>query len=242
MPSVTALGQPLLHRYIVGGKLGWGNFSEVWKCWDRKRKRDVAVKVQKSDAGTTEQAHDEIKLLRSGQEGDASDPARALVVRLLDEFTLRGPQGSHVCLALELLGPSLYHCLPQIGGISLANVKLVMQRVLRGLEYLHDKARIIHTDVKPENVLLAKCGPCPDLTRFCPGLRVKLADLGNSCWREKHFSDGIGTQEYRAPEVILETGYDTQGCGRDQEKPQAPMRGQLGHCIVVISVANCSFV
>ena len=107
MPSVTALGQPLLHRYIVSGKLGWGNFSEVWKCWDRKRKRDVAVKVQKSDAGTTEQAHDEIKLLHSAQEGDASDPARALVVRLLDEFSLTGPQGSHVCLALELLGPSL---------------------------------------------------------------------------------------------------------------------------------------
>ena len=181
----------------------------MWKCWDRKRQRDVAVKVQKSDAGTTEQARDEIKLLRSAQEGDASDPARALVVRLLDEFVLTGTRGSHVCLALELLGPSLYSCLPEIGGISLANIKLVMQRVLRGLEYLHDKARIIHTDVKPENVLLAKIGPCPDLTRFNPGLRVKLADLGNSCWREKHFSTGIGTQEYRAPEVILETGYDT---------------------------------
>ena len=168
----------------------------------------MAIKVQKSDPGTTEQAYDEVKLLRSAQEGDVRDPARALVVRLLEEFTVMGPRGSHVCLALELLGPSLLHCLPSIGGITIRNIKLVMQRVLQGLDYLHIKAGIIHTDVKPENVLLVNSGPlnlAVDNTR----LRVKLADLGNSCWRKKHFSQVIGTQEYRAPEVLLETGYDT---------------------------------
>ena len=65
----------------------------------------MAIKVQKSDPGTTEQAHDEVKLLRSAQEGDVRDPARALMVRLLEEFTVMGPRGSHVCLVLELLGP-----------------------------------------------------------------------------------------------------------------------------------------
>lgn len=30
-------------------------------------------------------------------------------------------------------------------------------QILQGLEYLHDKCHIIHTDIKPENILL-----CPD--------------------------------------------------------------------------------
>ena len=38
---------------------------------------------------------------------------------------------------------------------------------------------------------------------------MKLADLGSSCWRDEQFSPAIGTQEYRAPEVILDWGYDT---------------------------------
>eukprot|EP00928_Gymnodinium_smaydae_P097000 TRINITY_DN8682_c0_g1_i3.p1 TRINITY_DN8682_c0_g1~~TRINITY_DN8682_c0_g1_i3.p1 ORF type:complete len:316 (-),score=81.94 TRINITY_DN8682_c0_g1_i3:101-1048(-) len=37
----------------------------------------------------------------------------------------------------------------------------------------------------------------------------KVADLGNACWVEKHFSDDIQTRQYRSPETIINAGYDT---------------------------------
>jgi serine/threonine protein kinase len=38
---------------------------------------------------------------------------------------------------------------------------------------------------------------------------VKIVDLGNACWTYKHFTDDIQTRQYRSPEVILGSKYDT---------------------------------
>ena len=34
--------------YCVEDKLGYGAFSTVWRCWDKKRERFVATKISKS--------------------------------------------------------------------------------------------------------------------------------------------------------------------------------------------------
>lgn len=39
-------------------------------------------------------------------------------------------------------------------------------------------------------------------------LQVKIADLGNACWRNHHFTEDIQTRQYRALEVIIGAGYD----------------------------------
>ena len=36
---------------------------------------------------------------------------------------------------------------------------------------------------------------------------VKIADLGNACWVNEHFTDQIQTRQYRSLEVILGTEY-----------------------------------
>jgi hypothetical protein len=36
-----------------------------------------------------------------------------------------------------------------------------------------------------------------------------IVDLGNACWVDKHFSEDIQTRQYRCPEVILGSPYDT---------------------------------
>ena len=38
---------------------------------------------------------------------------------------------------------------------------------------------------------------------------VKIADLGNACWVQKHFSENIQTRQYRALEVLLGMPYST---------------------------------
>lgn len=34
-------------------------------------------------------------------------------------------------------------------------------------------------------------------------ISVKIADLGNACWVNQHFTNDIQTRQYRSPEVIL---------------------------------------
>ncbi|XP_022421564.1 SRSF protein kinase 3 isoform X4 [Delphinapterus leucas] len=170
-------------RYHVVRKLGWGHFSTVWLCWDIQRKRFVALKVVKSAGHYTETAVDEIKLLKCVRDSDPSDPKRETIVQLIDDFRISGVNGVHVCMVLEVLGHQLlkwiiksnYQGLPvpcvksivrQVSSRRLAEerceaawaapgeLRSGSPQVLRGLDYLHTKCKIIHTDIKPENILL----------------------------------------------------------------------------------------
>ncbi|XP_004134827.1 SRSF protein kinase 1 [Cucumis sativus] len=38
-------------------------------------------------------------------------------------------------------------------------------------------------------------------------LRCKIVDFGNACWADRQFMEEIQTRQYRAPEVILQSGY-----------------------------------
>ncbi|KAM7401876.1 hypothetical protein PAMP_017153 [Pampus punctatissimus] len=114
------------------------------------------MKVVKSAEHYTETALDEIKLLKSVRNTDPSDPSREKVVQLLDDFKISGMNGTHVCMVFEVLG---YHLLKWIiksnyQGLPLPCVKSIIKQVLQGLDYLHTKCKIIHTDIKPENILL----------------------------------------------------------------------------------------
>jgi len=150
------IGDLFHNRYHVVRKLGWGHFSTVWLCWDLTDKKFVALKVVKSAAHYTETALDEIKLLKCVRQSDENDPFREKCVQLLDDFKISGVNGTHVCMVFEVLGHNLLKFIIRSNyqGIPLYNVKRIMKQVLEGLHYLHTKCKIIHTDIKPENVLL----------------------------------------------------------------------------------------
>ncbi|KAF0036110.1 hypothetical protein F2P81_011422 [Scophthalmus maximus] len=122
-------------RYHVVRKLGWGHFSTVWLCWDLQKKRFVALKVRDSDP---------------------SDPYRETIVQLIDDFKISGVNGVHVCMVLEVLGHQLLKWIIKSNymGLPMVCVKTILRQVLQGLDYLHTKCKIIHTDIKPENILL----------------------------------------------------------------------------------------
>nr|XP_048689424.1 SRSF protein kinase 3 [Caretta caretta] len=152
----VAIGDLFNGRHHVVRKLGWGHFSTVWLCWDIQRKRFVALKVVKSARHYTETAMDEIKLLKCVRDSDPSDPKRENIVQLLDDFKISGINGVHVCMVMEVLGHQLLKWIIKSNyqGLPLPCVKSILRQVLQGLDYLHTKCKIIHTDVKPENVLL----------------------------------------------------------------------------------------
>lgn len=143
-------------RYVVVRKLGWGHFSTVWLSRDTTTGKHVALKVVRSAAHYTETAIDEIKLLNRIVQANPSHPGRKHVVSLLDSFEHKGPNGIHVCMVFEVLGENLLGLIKKWNhrGIPMPLVKQITKQVLLGLDYLHRECGIIHTDLKPENVLI----------------------------------------------------------------------------------------
>jgi serine/threonine-protein kinase SRPK3 len=78
------------------------------------------------------------------------------VVKLVDHFKHTGPNGTHVCMVFKYLGNNLLMLIKAYNyrGLPLHMVKQLAKGILIGLDYLHRKLSIIHTDLKTENVLL----------------------------------------------------------------------------------------
>ncbi|KAM5535771.1 hypothetical protein V8D89_010585 [Ganoderma adspersum] len=161
-------------RYHVVRKLGWGHFSTVWLAKDTKLNRHVALKVVKSAPRYTETALDEIKLLQRlitsstppvqptpENPSPAPSPSqthsgRSHVISFLDHFRHKGPNGTHVCMVFEVLGENLLGLIKrhQNKGVPMQLVKQIAKQILLGLDYMHRCCGVIHTDLKPENVLI----------------------------------------------------------------------------------------
>jgi serine/threonine-protein kinase SRPK2 len=125
-------------------------------CWDTTGKHFVALKIVKSAEHYTEAALDEIKLLQAVCDADPDGTGRKRVVELLDQFNVTGINGTHVCMVFEVLGCNLLKLIIRTNyeGLPLEQVRIITRQVLEGLHHLHEKCQIIHTDIKPENVLI----------------------------------------------------------------------------------------
>merc|ERR1712224_23023 len=87
----------------------------------------------------------------------------------------------------------------QLDGFPLSTVALYGLQILYGLRCLR-KLKIIHADLKPDNILIAE-----------QRTKVKIHDFGTGMYTENIIkSADIQPRFYRAPEVILGHAYDTQ--------------------------------
>lgn len=137
--------------------------------------RHVALKVVKSAPRYTETALDEIKLLQRlitsstppvtptpdnpnpPLSPSQTHPGRSHVISFLDHFRHKGPNGTHVCMVFEVLGENLLGLIKrhQNKGVPMHLVKQIAKQILLGLDYMHRCCGVIHTDLKPENVLIS---------------------------------------------------------------------------------------
>ncbi|GMS90119.1 hypothetical protein PENTCL1PPCAC_12294, partial [Pristionchus entomophagus] len=150
------IGDVFNGKYRVIRKLGFGQYSTVWLCRETNKKRRIALKIVKSAADYTQSANEEIKILQCIRAADSADPHRNKVVQLLDSFSISGVNGNHVCMVFEKLECNLLKLIIRSNyeGLEIETVKNITRQVLEGLDYMHTKCQIIHTDIKPENILV----------------------------------------------------------------------------------------
>lgn len=149
--------------------------------------KNVALKVVKSATQYTETARDEIRILKVIRNTDPKDSNSERIVRLLNQFSITGVNGMHTCLVFQPLGCSLYKLIVKnkYQGLPIEVVKSITKQILEGLHFLHIKCNIIHTDIKPENILLE----LDDITGSHP-----VNYTGNSAVRQPTTSKGLFLQ------------------------------------------------
>ncbi len=179
------------------------------ECWDRKTRGYVAIKIVRAVQKYRDAAMIELEVLATLE---ANDPAsRFHCVSLREWFDYRG----HVCMVFERLGPSLYDFLRKNAyrPFPADLVRAFGRQLLEATAYMHSLA-LVHTDLKPENVLLASGDydrPPPDGPRAPARVpkrsEVRVIDFGSATFDDAHHSAVVSTRHYRAPEVILGLGW-----------------------------------
>jgi len=140
------LGDVYQNCYKIVHKLGWGGFSTVWLAREVLLSHYVALKiilaVESSDCSELEV----FQLLESiTNENPEGEEGRRYIGSLLDHFTIHGPNGHHLCLVSELMGPSvsaLSDC-PGITGdrrrMQPAFTRNIGRQVVLALKFMHSK-------------------------------------------------------------------------------------------------------
>eukprot|EP00933_Yihiella_yeosuensis_P004547 TRINITY_DN10891_c0_g1_i5.p1 TRINITY_DN10891_c0_g1~~TRINITY_DN10891_c0_g1_i5.p1 ORF type:complete len:607 (-),score=148.18 TRINITY_DN10891_c0_g1_i5:202-1836(-) len=194
-----SLGQVIhgaeVEKYTVIDKqaLGVGVFSVVYQCADASNKL-IALKIVRHQDHFRKYANKEVAILQRVRELATEDTEGAAHVAMLrDSFVhkVSSPKGDleYLCMAFERLEQNLR----SVGRQELDKVLSFSKQIMLSLRFLHEKAGIVHCDVKPDNLLLR-----------WDGLAVKLCDFGTARTSpEIQTVDELQPLFYRAPEVFI---------------------------------------
>ncbi|POS87767.1 hypothetical protein EPUL_002584 [Erysiphe pulchra] len=185
-------GDHIYYRYEIIDLLGKGSFGQVVRCIDHKTGGLVAVKIIRNKKRFHQQALVEVNILKKLREWDPNGSYN--MIRFTQSFYFR----RHLCISAELLDMNLYELikLNSFRGFSLKIVRRFTKQILNSLLLLQQH-KVIHCDLKPENVLLAH----PLHTQ------IKVIDFGSSCFENEKVYTYIQSRFYRSPEVILGMTY-----------------------------------
>eukprot|EP01083_Nonionella_stella_P128444 389241_1 len=181
-----------MNRYKKLKFVGEGSFARVYKVLDKKSQQIMALKCIKKDGKSEieiDKLMEEIMILQSLSHKN--------IIKIMEWFVTE----SEICVVTEFAEKGeLFKIIKKkkTKQISEMEIKVIAKQLVCALQFLHE-SRVIHRDIKPQNILLSA-----DNT-------IKLCDFGfaRALSEESTMATSIkGTPLYMAPELVQEKPYN----------------------------------
>ena len=187
----NSIGVVLNENYAIIEKLGEGAYSSVYKVLNPETNEMLAMKVINKYCKNEMPINRKLSAIQSPyiikylgySQGDIKiENNKDYKSYFLFELANKGELSNYINCGKN--------------GLSEGQTKLIFYDILKGFHEIH-KAEICHRDIKAENILLNT-----------DDYNIKISDFGFSA-DSSELLDGIyGTQQYMAPEIIMDKEYD----------------------------------
>ncbi len=177
-----------LGEFVLLRRLGKGGMAEVWLAEQTSLKRNVALKLLRSDLMEDENA---VKRFQT----EAKAAAGLNHSNIVQVYTVGCENGQHYIAQEYVHGQTLKALLQKRGPLELSVALMIMRQVAAAL-FAAGERGIVHRDIKPENIMITRKG------------EVKVADFGlaqlQGGERLNLTQEGItmGTPLYMSPEQV----------------------------------------
>lgn len=179
-------GTLVLNRFELGDRLGAGGFGTVYRAWDRRLERQVAVKVIETAAESGP---------RVQREARAAARLNHTGIVALYEFAHHeyGQEGGRAYLVSELVDGETVRDLIDRNLLSDREIAEIGIDICEALDHAHNR-EVVHRDIKPANLIVPNGRGGAKLMDFGVARLTDGEDLTNT-------GDMLGTLAYMSPEA-----------------------------------------
>lgn len=181
---------PVLDGFDSFVLIGRGGMADVWRARQISLDRTIAIKVLHSDQSTTDEDIDRFQ----SEARTAAKMSNTGIVQIYDAFY----RDARFCILMEYIdGQTIGRVLHDNGYIPEDKSLYIARGVAEALKYAWDKQRLVHCDLKPDNVMMDEDGI------------IKVTDFGLSrsiytlAARKSGSEFVFGTPSYMSPEQAL---------------------------------------
>ena len=199
--SSITVGAVVDGKYRVDAIIGQGGMGAVFRAWDVRLERPVAIKVVRADLISDPDS-------RARFNRESKIVARLQHPSIVTVYDYGNLADGAAFLVMEFVpGEDLRHFLKREKRLEPARMAALMTGICGGVDIAH-KAGIYHRDLKPENILLPESGTGPKVVDF--GV-AKLTDTGTGDGRTMSaVGTVVGTPAYMSPEQLRGEAVDAR--------------------------------
>jgi len=186
-----------LGPYELRGELGRGAMAVVWRAWDTKLEREVAIKEPMVPPGTDQVTAADLaaRFVREGKAAAALNHPGIVTIYAADVYDGRP------AIVMELIEGETLSGLLDRGPLATSSTLAVLDQLLDAAGYAHSRG-VVHRDIKPDNIFITTEG------------RVKLADFGiahmGTSSALTQAGTVMGTPGYMSPEQVTGQAVDSR--------------------------------
>ncbi|KAI9208557.1 kinase-like protein [Polychytrium aggregatum] len=200
----------LASQYRIIRLLGQGTFGKVVEATDGEGKK-YAIKIIRSTPKYREASRVEVRVLEHIKREDPTNSMQCIQLRKFFEYK------HHSCMVFDLLSQSVFDFLKDnhFNPFPPEHIFRFTKQIVTAVAFLH-RNELVHTDLKPENIMLNDNSYTLSTTDIGVGLKpkkllknatIQLIDFGSAVFEREYHSTVVSTRHYRAPEVILNLGW-----------------------------------